>query len=374
MGHILKLKGAKSAFILPLILMAAACGISSGDPEDREPDPKTEQEWLIPFSEIVESGHGRDGVPAIDQPVFALARQTTYVPDNRMVLGVHINGTIRAYPHQILDWHEIVNDEIGGIPVAVTFCPLTGTGMCWKRTIQGETTEFGVSGLLFRNNQIAYDRNSDSYWLQMHLRGINGPHKGYKLETCHVIETTWATWKAMYPQSRVLTTETGHRRDYDTFAYGEDFATDHNEIRFPVQNVDIRLRNKDRVFGMLGPMTPDDRPLVRLYALQHFGDGVSLIQDRMETEDYLIVGSSEYNFATAFRMEPGTDLDFRSIEPVQNLLPVVMEDPDGNKWDIFGRAVEGPRAGEQLTPARSYIGYWYAWVDVFPIFHLYQRR
>ncbi len=374
MGHQKNLFCARHLLIVPILMMAAACDIGSSDPDPVESTPPDGDEWLIPFDEIVDGGPARDGVPSVDQPEFAPARSTTYIPDYRRIIGVHVNGEIRAYPHQILDWHEIVNDEIGGAAIALVYCPLTGTGVCWNRTIGGETVEFGVSGLLFRNNQIAYDRNTESYWLQMHLRSVFGPHRGYELETCQVVETTWATWKAMYPESRVLTTNTGHRRDYDGYAYGADFATNHDDILYPVNKTDIRLRNKDRVHGILGPRTPDDRPLVRIYALKHFGDGVSVFLDRMDTVDYLVVGSSDYDFAAAFRMDPGSDLDFRGIQAVQDELPVVMQDADGNRWDIFGRAVEGPRAGERLTPARGYTGYWYAWVDVFPILHLHQRR
>ncbi|TVQ70059.1 MAG: DUF3179 domain-containing protein [Balneolaceae bacterium] len=352
---------------------AASCGLSDSGTDRNGFSPPDQQDWLIPLSEIVDGGPGKDGIPSIDQPDFAPANEITYVPDNRMVIGVHIDGVTRAYPHQILDWHEIVNDQFGSFDVAVIYCPLTGTGMCWTRTIDGQTTEFGVSGLLFRNNLIAYDRNTDSNWSQMQLRSVNGAHIGRDIETFQVVETTWATWKAMYPQSLVHTTNTGFQRNYSGFTYGSDFSTNHNRILFPIQNSDNRLQNKDRVHGILGSRTRNEPPSVRVYALRDFGDGVALVRDTFDSEDYLIVGSTEHDFAAAFRLDDGNGVGNLEFEAVQESLPVVMQDSEGNKWDVFGRAVEGPRSGTRLPAARSYTGYWYAWADFFPDLQLFEH-
>lgn len=368
-----------SSKFFPLLTILAMGFVTSCDLNDSGASgsgftPAPQEDWLIPIGEIVDGGPGKDGIPSIDRPDFAPAGSITYVPDNRMVIGVYLNGEIRAYPHQILDWHEIVNDDFGGTPVAVVYCPLTGTGMCWNRTIDGETTEFGVSGLLFRNNLIAYDRNSDSNWSQMHLRSVNGPHMEREMETYQVVETTWATWKAMFPESMAHTTNTGFQRNYSGFTYGSDFSTNHNRILFPVKNSDNRLQNKDRVHGILGSRTPDGQPLVKVYAINDFGDGVSLIKDTFDTVDYLIAGSTQHNFAAAFRLDPGSNAAHLVFQPVQDELPVIMQDSEGNKWDVFGRAVAGPRTGDRLPPARSYTGYWYAWADFFPGLQLHEQR
>ncbi len=375
MAHLSNIYLRKHLIAIPIVLLIAiSCDMSDSGMERDRFRPAPQGEWLLPISEIVDGGPGKDGIPSIDRPDFAPAGDITYVPDSRMVIGVYINGEIRAYPHQILDWHEIVNDDFGGVAAAVVYCPLTGTGMCWNRVIDGETTEFGVSGLLFRNNLIAYDRNTDSNWSQMQLRSVNGPHLGRDIETYQVVETTWATWKAMYPESMVHTTNTGHQRNYTSFTYGPDFSTNDNNILFPVKHTDNRLRNKDRVHGILGSFTPDDQPVVKVYALNDFGDGVSLIKDTFDTVDYLIVGSTEHDFAAAFRMDPSAIASNLEFQAVQDELPIVLQDSGGNKWDVFGRAVEGPLTGERLTAGRSYTGYWYAWADFFPGLQLHERR
>lgn len=363
-----------SFFTITMLFFVASCDLSDSGSDRNGFTPAPQDEWLIPVSEIVDGGPGKDGIPSIDSPDFAPAGDITYVSDSRMVIGVHINGEVRAYPHQILDWHEIVNDQFGGANVAVIYCPLTGTGMCWNRTIEGQTTEFGVSGLLFRNNLIAYDRNTDSNWSQMQLRSVHGQHAGRDIEIFQVVETTWATWKAMYPESQIHTTNTGHERNYNGFTYGSDFSTNHNRILFPVKNSDNRLQNKDRVHGILGSRTPDNQTLVKVYPLDDFGDGISLFKDTFDTVDYLIVGSTEYYFAAAFRRDAVSDVSHLEFQAVQGELPVVMQDSEGNKWDVFGRAVEGPRTGARLTAARSYTGYWYAWADFFPGLQLHERK
>ena len=348
------------AFMLSVLLVLASC-----EPEDNSSRGGISGEWLIARGEVRDGGPGKDGIPSIDRPDFAPASETTYIPDLRMVVGVKIGDEVRAYPHQVLDWHEIVNDRIGDTSIALVYCPLTGTGMCWNREIDGDVTEFGVSGLLYRNNLIAYDRKSDSNWSQMQLRGVNGPHISRDAEMFTVVETTWKTWKELYPDSRVHTTSTGHSRNYGGFTYGADFSTNHNSILFPVANSDARLQNKTRVHGIIGGSVNEADTEINVYPIGGFGDGIRLVEDRVGDRDYIIAGSGSYNFAVAFELEAGNTLSLQ-FEAVQDELPVILQDNEGNKWDVFGFAVEGPRAGEQLKTARAYTGYWYAWADFYP--------
>jgi len=351
------------AIPLSALLLFASCDlISSNEGEN----------WLIPVDEVVDGGPGKDGIPSIDNPDFDLLENTAYVPDDRMVVGIQINGEVRAYPHQILDWHEIVNDKSDDSHFAIVYCPLTGTGMAWNRSIDGNVTEFGVSGLLFRNNLIAYDRNTDSNWSQMQLRGVNGDRINRDIETYQLLETTWETWKQLYPDSKVHTTNTGHSRNYNGFTYGPTYHTDHSRILFPVNNRDGRLQNKDKVHGILESGQPDSDFLARVYVIDEFGDGVSLIRDQLGNNEYLIAGSTEYNFATAFKLDDTAlmNLEFTAVD---HELPVIFRDSEGTSWDIFGNATEGPRQGERLTAARSYTGYWFGWADFFHGLEIYGR-
>lgn len=230
------------------------------------------------------------------------------------------------------------------------------------------------SSSINRNNLIAYDRNSDSNWSQMQLRSVNGPHRSRDIETWQVLETTWESWKKLYPESLVHTRDTGHQRNYSAFTYGADYSTNHNRILFPLRNPDNRLQNKVRVHGILGSRTPDDRNLVKVFVIDDFGDGITLINDTFDTVNYIVVGSSEYNFAAAFKRLPESNTASLTFEAVQESLPVAMKDSEGNKWDIFGVAVEGPKKGERLPPARSYTGYWFAWADFFPGLEIHKRK
>lgn len=358
------------SIILTCFLLITGCNVVDEDSGSTSTLP-VESEWLIPENEVVDGGPGKDGIPSIDDPNFAPVNEIDYVGENRRVLGIKIGDQVRAYPHQILDWHEIVNDRIGEVPFAVTYCPLTGTGIGWNRTVDGETTEFGVSGLLFRNNLVPYDRKTDSRWSQMQMRGVFGTHSGVNIETIDMVETTWGAWKSMYPDSEVLTTDTGFNRDYGGYAYGRTYSTDHSNILFPIKNNDTRLENKVRVHGVIGDEVAKQNAEVRVYELRKFGEGVSTVHDQIGGVDIVLVGSSNLDFAASFEstLADGTVLEF---EPVQNALPIVMEDQEGNRWDLFGYAVEGPRQGEQLAPTKSYTGYWFAWADFFPSLEIYQ--
>lgn len=147
--------------------------VSNGDNDDSS--SSAESEWLVPEYEVLDGGPGRDGIPSIDNPKFAPAHEIDFIPDSRRVIGVKHHDEIRAYPIQILDWHEIVNDDYNGTSVAVTYCPLSATGIAW---IPREGSEFGTSGRIFRNNLVAYDRQTGSFWVQMRLRAVNGPRIG----------------------------------------------------------------------------------------------------------------------------------------------------------------------------------------------------
>lgn len=355
-----------SFFVIPLLIIGCSDNTTSSNSTNDNFD------WIIPENQVVSGGPGKDGIPSIDNPVFAPVSDIDFIPDERRVIGIKVGNTIRAYPHQILDWHEIVNDEVEDEAVAITFCPLTGTAIGWDREVNGSVTEFGVSGLLFRNNLVPYDRNSDSRWSQMQLRSVAGDLSETDIETVDLVETSWGTWKEMYPESEVLTTETGFNRDYEGFAYGSDYATNDSDILFPIENPDDRLPNKDRVHSVIAEQPANQDALAKAYPISEFGENTSVIKDQIGQENIVVVvGNTNLDIAASFEttLSDGTQLN---LEPVQNTLPVVMEDQEGNRWDLFGYAVEGPRKGEQLTPTLSYTGYWFGWADFFPDTEIYQ--
>jgi hypothetical protein len=202
---------------------------------------------LLPLDEIVRGGPPRDGIPAIDQPRFVAARRARLAPSDR-VLGVSHRGIARAYPVRILNWHEVVNDRFGDEPVAVTYCPLCGSGVVFSGRAGERALTFGVSGLLYNSDMLLYDRQTESLWSQLKFQSVTGPLIGSRLARLPVEHTSWQDWQRRYPHTEVLSFETGYPRDYgrDPYAgYERDPAT-----FFPVSRSDSRLDPKAWVLGV----------------------------------------------------------------------------------------------------------------------------
>jgi len=254
-----------------------------------------------------------------------------------------------------------VNDDIGDKSVAVTYCPLTGTAIGWDRMVNGVKTTFGVSGKLYNTNLMPYDRLTDSYWSQIALNCVNGELISTEANTHQLIETTWVTWKILFPNSKVLNTNTGFNRDYNRYPYG-DYRTNHDNIIFPVAPLDDRLPSKERVLGVLGT------GINRAYSIELFQTG-QVIEDVLEEEDLLIIGSKALNFIVAYE----NNLNLEGLEWNVDALPVVAQDSAGNKVRIDGKIVEGPLAGQQLNPTNSFIGYWFSLGAFYPGIELYEE-
>ena len=321
-------------------------------------------DWLIPKEKVVDGGPGKDGIPAISHPKFLTINQVKFLKDDDLVIGIRRGGVIRAYPHPILNWHEIVNDWLGDLPLAITYCPLTGSAIAWKRVVQGQVTTFGVSGLLYNNNLIPYDRATDSNWSQMLMECVNGPLIRTFAEVYPVVETSWRTWRTFYPGTEVLSTETGYQRNYSVYPYG-DYRTNNDFLLFPnLTNDDRRLPRKMRVLGIIVDKA------TRVYPLPRFSSEIQVINDQFQGHPIVIAGSRRWNFAVAyFRVDSeGNEIQFTAV---QNEPPVIMQDQAGNRYDLLGKVVQGPNRGRQLQAVRSFISYWFAWGAFYPNAEIY---
>lgn len=353
-----------------LVLAAISLTLSGCNVSDSSGSGGLEvDEWLINENEVVDGGPGIDGIPSIENPNFGKASDISDFQANRRIAALRIGEELRAYPHQIMDQHEIVNHQVDGRSVTLSFCPLTGTSIGVDRDQTGGEIEFGVSGLLFRNNLIMYDRNTGSTWSQMQLRSVGGEFSGTDAEIIQVIETTWGQWKEMYPDSDVLTRDTGFGNNYEIFVYGSDYTTNHSSILFPIRNEDNRLQRKERVHALL-PAEANEESDVKAYPLSSFGPGMTLIEDEYMGKNVLLVGSEDLDLVSSFRLITPFENELE-LEAVDGELPIVMRDQHGNGWDIFGYAIEGPNEGERLTSARGYTGYWFALADFYPGIQLY---
>ncbi len=333
---------------------------TSGSSEsiDTLQDSDNSDEWSIPKDEVYDGGPGKDGIPSIDNPSFIEINEVDFLENEDLVIGMKIDGQAKAYPHKIMNWHEIVNDQIAGQKVSITYCPLTGTAISWNRVINGQETTFGVSGLLYNSNLIPYDRKTDSRWSQMRMDCVYGDLKGEKPDNYQVIETEWKTWKNMYPDSKVLSTQTGYRRDYDRYPYGDYKSSD--KLLFPVNPEDNRLFSKERVLGIIN----DNKS--KTYRFQLFSNSTRLIRDEFKGMTYLIVGNKTLNLLTAFNLSASNIPVNTKFQSVENSLPMIVEDSNGNKYDIFGNQVTGPHTDYELVPANSFIGFWFSWGAFYP--------
>ncbi len=344
---------------VPLLLLLSLLGLMSCKTNNETLGDTRSNDWLIPVGEVLDGGPGKDGIPSVDNPQFESATENTYLDDENLVVGMVRDGVAKAYAHRILDWHEIVNDQVGNQYIALTYCPLTGTAVAWNREVDSAITTFGVSGKLYNTNLMPYDRATDSYWSQMRLDCVNGDLINTRIETFPVIETTWATWKKMYPNSLVMTRETGFNRNYNNYPYG-DYRTNHNNLIFPVSNNDTRLPAKERVLGVL----TDSKN--KVYPIASFGDGQVII-DNFPNKEIIVIGSNTENFLIAYRNEGLENLNYVSGQGV-----VVAEDDNGNKISISGEIVEGPLAGTQLEPVESILGYYFSLAAFYPDIEIFQ--
>lgn len=164
------------------------------------------EECLVPCDQIVSGGPPKDDIPAIDSPKFISAAEhdELYGSSNELVVGVFYQGEARDYPAAILNWHEIVNDRFNGIPVSVTYCPATWSGIGYQPTSEGEANTLGTTGKLYENNLVFYGRQANTYWSQILGVGIKGEHMGEKLPIIPLVQTTWDAWKALHPETVVL--------------------------------------------------------------------------------------------------------------------------------------------------------------------------
>lgn len=204
----------------------------------------------IPAKRIIGGGPPKDGIPALTDPKLIAAREATYLQPDDRVVGVAIGDVTRAYPLRILDYHEVINDRMGETPIAVTYCPLCDSAVVFDRRTKLGEREFGVSGLLFNSNVLMYDRGGqpESLWSQVMAEGVSGPAARIPLKTLPVELTTWQDWMTRHPQTTVLSSDTGHARNYGQLLYAAYFASP--DLMFAVKPLDRRLPAKTPVLGV----------------------------------------------------------------------------------------------------------------------------
>lgn len=359
-----------------------------GDDKDRDDDETDAPDdtsgfkgtWDISFGDVVLGCFGgQDCIPSIQNPRFVSSDAVSYLSDDDYVFGLSVNGEARAYPEKILDWHEVVNDVFGNQSITVSYCPLTGSAVALdlhktaepvnSSNFESVLLEFGISGFLHNNNLIQFDRGTGSNWSQMYLRCVNGLMRGTKMVTVPLIHTTWGTWKKMFPQSIVLSDDTGFNRNYDNFPYGNYKEVEDLLFRLTVD--DHRLFFKEKLHGVVSSFS---NMTAKTYRYDLFADGARAINDNVDGLDVVVAGMKDADFYIAYsrRLQDGTKLRFSLKTDSPSIFPFDLVDNEGTTWNILGEAIEGPRTGQKLEFADSYNAYWFAWGSFFPGVPIFQ--
>lgn len=244
----------------------------------------------IPEEKIHSGGPPRDGIPSIDRPKFVPASEADFIREKDRVIGIFHSGMAKAYPIKILNWHEIVNDDVANLPIVVTYCPLCGTGMVFRADDYGD---FGVSGLLYNSDVLMYDRETESLWSQIMAEAISGPRRGAELKALPTSHTSWRDWLSRYPDTLVLSTDTGFRRDYKRSPY-LGYASS-PKLLFDVEFRNSAFRNKELVLGVTVDGTHKAYPF---NVLKRHGQAEFF--DQVGTQQLRIVWSKSEKTATVF--------------------------------------------------------------------------
>lgn len=305
----------------------------------------------IRLEEIVWGGVVKDGIPALVNPKFSAARDADWLWPGELVFGVEIGGDVRAYPHRIMDWHEMANDLVGGVPVALAYCTLCGAGVLYERHVVGRTLafEFGSSGLLYRSNKLMYDRETLSLWNHLSGTPAVGPlvGSGIALRTRPIVVTTWERWKAQHPGTRVLSLDTGHTRDYAPGKpYGDYFTRP--GLMFPAAATDARLKPKDIVYGVRLDGA------LRAWPVRAFAGG-HVVNDAVGTVPVVAIGTAASETVRVYR---------RGAQSFTAGPDGTLRDESGTAWSRSEAALVAPD-GRRLERVPGHNAYWFGWRNQF---------
>lgn len=305
----------------------------------------------IRIEEIVWGGVTKDGIPALNHPRLLAADAADYLNADDLVFGIEIAGDARAYPLRILDWHEMLNDTIGGVDVSLAYCTLCGSGILFETKVEGRTEPFvfGSSGFLYRSNKLMYDTATNSLWNQFTGRPVVGPltGSGIELKTRPVVITSWAAWRDAHPDTRVVDIETGYPRNYSPgAAYRDYFASP--DLMFPTAVDESTLKKKDYVFALRSSNIEKAWPLTLF-------EGGAVINDRAGVLDLVLVGNAATRTVRAYR---SGGLVFEKDAGESDLVA------DGRSWRVTEDALVA-EDGRTLGRLPGHIAYWFAWSGYF---------
>ena len=323
----------------------------------------------MPYSEVLSGGVPRDGIPPLDKPSFvSVDAASEWIADLEPIVSLKLHGEAKAYPLQILTWHEIVNDVVGGVSVAVTFCPLCNSAVVFDRRREDRLFDFGVSGFLHGSDLIMWDRQTQSWWQQLTGEGIAGELAGSQLILMPSSIVSWTDLRVGHPDGLALSRDTGFDRGYGSNPYAGYDRADTPPFLFQ-GNLDGRLLPKERVVALTingvaaaVPYTTLKQQRVIHYTVGEqdlvvfFKPGTRSALDRHVIADSTAVGTTGV-FATSFE---GRKLTFH------NDGDAFVDTETGSVWTILGEAINGPLNGSRLTPIVHADPFWFSWAAFKP--------
>jgi hypothetical protein len=330
----------------------------------------------VPYDEILSGGPPKDGIPAIDDPQFvSVVDAKEWLQENEPVVLVVVNNDARAYPIQILMWHEIVNDTVGGKPLVVSFCPLCNTAISFERTVNDQVLDFGTTGRLRFSNLIMYDRQTETWWQQATGDAIVGALTGTKLPFYPATIISWMDFKDQYPQGKVLSRETGYSR-----AYGSNPYIGYDDIN-------------SSPFLFQGYPTPGQLPpMARVLTVEINGEEVAYPYDVLSSKQVindLVDGNPVVVFwveGTASALDSSVIAEGRDVGTAAAYSAqldgvvyefrfdgqVIRDHQTESTWNVLGQAIEGVLKGKQLEPIVSINYFWFSWAAFRPETRIYQ--
>ena len=329
--------------------------------------PLVDSLWTVGISDIKDGNVGKNGIKAIDEPEFVGAASADFITDEELVLGIYYKGKARAYPVKILNYHEVVNDQMEDFAFTISYSVLTGTGVIFPAQLDTLDATFSVSGLLYKSNLLLYDRSSESVWSQMLREAVSGPASGAKASFYPLFQTSWKTWKAWFPDTQIMSPSALVMPDYDVYPYG-NYDVNNDSLLFGVTSRLQLIPNKERILGI---QTNGNGSYMRS---RIFGQLNSYVTQDVGGQEVLVFGSEKDNYMMAYytETEEGAEITIKSSLVGQEK-GGLFTDTEGNKWDINGKAYEGPKKGAQLKIPVNYVGYAFAWAAFYPDFFLNEQ-
>ncbi len=329
----------------------------------------------VPLTEIMSGGPPKDGIPAVDKPSFeTVAEADKWLKPKEPVILFEHRGEARAYPLQILIWHEIANDTVAGIPVTVTFCPLCNTAIVFDRTLNEKVLDFGTTGKLRFSDLVMYDRQTESWWQQATGEAIVGDLTGQRLKFLPAQIVAWDTFKRQFTEGKVLSRNTGHSR-----AYGQNPYVGYDNINSApflyAGPKDSRLRPMERVvtvsastedvaypFSVLETVRIANDTVGSTAIVVLFEKGVASALDGSSIADSRDIGTA----AVFERTLDGRVLTFKSTDGK------ITDTQTGSTWNVLGIATTGQLKGKRLTQVISGNHFWFAWAVFKPKTKVYR--